>query len=63
MNFVALTPTLSQRERVGAPKRLFESPRPLGEGKGEGISCYDLARFKGFETVSQDPAPKSRLDS
>jgi hypothetical protein len=36
MSFVALTPALSQRERVpfGA---ILQSPLPLGEGQGEGI--------------------------
>ncbi len=34
------------------PRSLLTSPRPLGEGKGEGISCYYCVQFKSFETVS-----------
>ena len=38
-----------------APKRLSESPRPLGEGQGDENTCYDFSGFKGFETLSIGP--------
>jgi len=52
----ALTPTLSQREREKL-KASFQSPRPLGEGQGEGHSCYDRASYMTFETASM-PCPE-----
>jgi hypothetical protein len=54
MFFVALTPTLSQRERVpfGA---ILQSPLSLTEGQGEAHSCYDSARSMDFEKLSTYP--------
>ncbi len=48
--FVALTPTLSQREREPSGTALGV-PSPFGRGQGEGHSCYHSVSSMSFETA------------
>jgi hypothetical protein len=62
MFFIAVTPTLSQRERepLGAA---LQSPLPRERARVKGRSCCDFSGFKVFETASTNRHYTSRVIS
>jgi len=60
-SFLAPSPQPSPRGRGSPCGAVLWSPLPLGEGQGEGHSCYDPCLLLTFETASEKRPDSGRF--